>query len=169
MRGECEKSGHDSNRWCVAQEGPGWSWNSWEDGRSHLPGRCVELPEGHFPLQPSCVCLFITLVLTLAAALGGTFFWPEVITSLPSHFAEGETEGHRGALVCQWLNWDGGASWAAIYGVAQSRTRLKRLSSSSSRAGTHIWSMQEEERGREILPLLGGPLLFQGTVFLPGP
>ena len=27
---------------------------------------------------------------------------------------------------------DGGASWAAVYGVAQSRTRLKRLSSSSS-------------------------------------
>ena len=29
---------------------------------------------------------------------------------------------------------DGGAWWAAIYRVAQSRTRLKRLSSSSSRA-----------------------------------
>ena len=29
---------------------------------------------------------------------------------------------------------DGGAWWAAIYGVAQSWTRLKRLSSSSSRA-----------------------------------
>ena len=28
---------------------------------------------------------------------------------------------------------DGGAWWAAVYGVAQSRTRLKRLSSSSSR------------------------------------
>ena len=27
----------------------------------------------------------------------------------------------------------GGAWWAAVYGVAQSRTRLKRLSSSSSR------------------------------------
>ena len=27
---------------------------------------------------------------------------------------------------------DGGALWAAVYGVAQSRTRLKRLSSSSS-------------------------------------
>ena len=27
---------------------------------------------------------------------------------------------------------DGGAWWAAIYGVAQSRTRLKRLSSNSS-------------------------------------
>ena len=29
-------------------------------------------------------------------------------------------------------SWDGGAWWAAIYGVAQSWTRLKRLSSSSS-------------------------------------
>ena len=28
----------------------------------------------------------------------------------------------------------GGAWWAAVYGVAQSRTRLKRLSSSSSKA-----------------------------------
>ena len=28
---------------------------------------------------------------------------------------------------------DGGASWAAVYGVAQSQTRLKRLSSSSSK------------------------------------
>ena len=27
---------------------------------------------------------------------------------------------------------DGGAWWAAVYGVAQSRTRLKRLSNSSS-------------------------------------
>ena len=30
---------------------------------------------------------------------------------------------------------DGGAWWAAVYGVAQSRTRLKQLSSSSSRDG----------------------------------
>ena len=29
---------------------------------------------------------------------------------------------------------DGGAGWAAIYRVAQSRTRLKQLSSSSSKA-----------------------------------
>jgi len=28
---------------------------------------------------------------------------------------------------------DGGAWWAAVYGVAQSRTRLRRLSSSSSK------------------------------------
>ena len=33
---------------------------------------------------------------------------------------------------------DGGAWWAAVYGVAQSRTRLKRLSSSSyGNFGTH--------------------------------
>ena len=31
---------------------------------------------------------------------------------------------------------DGGAWWAAVYGVAQSRTCLKRLSSSSSRRGS---------------------------------
>ena len=32
---------------------------------------------------------------------------------------------------------DGGAWWAAVYGVAQSRTRLKRLSSSSS--SSRVW------------------------------
>ena len=31
------------------------------------------------------------------------------------------------------MHWGGGAWWAAVYGVAQSRTRLKRLSSSSRR------------------------------------
>ena len=33
---------------------------------------------------------------------------------------------------------DGGAWWAAIYGVAQSPTRLKRLSSSSSSSSSSI-------------------------------
>ena len=52
---------------------------------------------------------------------------------------------------------DGGAWWASIYGIAQSRTRLKRLSSSSSTAcqkwnvnhqkthswdGTHVYSRE---------------------------
>ena len=35
---------------------------------------------------------------------------------------------------------DGGAWWAAVYGVAQSRTRLKRLSSSSSKVDNLIIS-----------------------------
>jgi len=43
-------------------------------------------------------------------------------------------EGNGNPLQCSCLGnpRDGGAWWAAIYGVAQSRTRLKQLSSSSS-------------------------------------
>ena len=42
--------------------------------------------------------------------------------------------GHGNPLQCSCLEnpRDGGAWWAAVYGVAQSRTLLKRLSSSSS-------------------------------------
>ena len=35
---------------------------------------------------------------------------------------------------------DGGAWWAPVYGVTQSRTRLKRLSSSSSSSSTKFYS-----------------------------
>ena len=44
-------------------------------------------------------------------------------------------EGNGNPLQCSCLEnpRDGGAWWVAVYGVAQSRTRLKRLSSSSSR------------------------------------
>ena len=43
-------------------------------------------------------------------------------------------EGNGNPLQCSCLEnpRDGGACWAAVYGVAQSRTRLNRLSSSSS-------------------------------------
>ena len=42
-------------------------------------------------------------------------------------------EGNGNPLQCSCLEnpRDGGAWWAAIYGVTQSRTRLKRISSSS--------------------------------------
>ena len=48
-------------------------------------------------------------------------------------------EGNGNPLQCFCLEnpRDGGAWGAAVYGVAQSRTRLKRLSSSSSSAGHH--------------------------------
>ena len=44
-------------------------------------------------------------------------------------------EGNGNPLQCSCLEnpRDRGAWWAAVYGVAQSRTRLKRLSSSSSK------------------------------------
>ena len=43
-------------------------------------------------------------------------------------------EGNGNPLQCSCLETprDGGAWWASVYGVAQSRTRLKQLSSSSS-------------------------------------
>ena len=47
-------------------------------------------------------------------------------------------EGNGNPLQCSCLEnpRDGGAWWAAVYGVAQSRTRLKRLSS-SNQSRTH--------------------------------
>ena len=47
-------------------------------------------------------------------------------------------EGNGNPLQCSCLEnpKDGGAWWAAVYGVAQSWTRLKRLSSSSSSRST---------------------------------
>src|SRR5574337_504401 len=46
-------------------------------------------------------------------------------------------EGNGNPLQCSCMEnpRDGGAWWAAVHGVAQSRTRLKRLSSSSSNRG----------------------------------
>ena len=55
---------------------------------------------------------------------------------LPFHFSHSCIgEGNGNPLQCSCLEnpRDGGAWWAAIYGVAQSQTRLKQLSSSSSR------------------------------------
>ena len=47
-------------------------------------------------------------------------------------FVLGEGNGNPLQYSCLENPMDGGAWWAAIYGVAQSRTRLKRLSSSNS-------------------------------------
>ena len=51
-------------------------------------------------------------------------------------------EGNGNLLQCFCLESprDGGAWWAAVFGVTQSRTRLKRLSSSSSRLAIIILS-----------------------------
>ena len=54
---------------------------------------------------------------------------------LPFHFSLsciGEGNGNPLQCSCRENPRDGGAWWAAVCGVAQSRTRLKRLSSSSS-------------------------------------
>ena len=59
-----------------------------------------------------------------------------------------KTEGTHSPLQCSCLEnpRDGGAWWAAIYGVAQSRPRLKRLSSSSKEThflGGTVYVMME--------------------------
>ena len=56
-----------------------------------------------------------------------------VTEQLHFHFSLSRNgEGNGNPLQCSCLEnpRDGGAWWAAVYGVAQSRTRLKRLSSS---------------------------------------
>ena len=55
-------------------------------------------------------------------------------------------EGNGNPLQCSCLEnpRDGGAWWASVYGVAQSRTRLKRLSSSSSSRNVLISSNQDK-------------------------
>ena len=58
-------------------------------------------------------------------------------------------EGNGNPLQCSCLEnpRDGGAWWAAVYGVAQSWTRLKQLSSSSSSSSSQIHNGQCRERG----------------------
>ena len=54
------------------------------------------------------------------------------------HFHALEKEMATHSSILAWrIPGTGGAWWAAIYGVAQSQTRLKQLSSSSSR-GAHF-------------------------------
>ena len=51
----------------------------------------------------------------------------------------GEGDGTPLQYSCLENPRDGGAWWAAVYGVVQSRTRLKRLSSSSKKNMKHEW------------------------------
>ena len=61
-------------------------------------------------------------------------------------------EGNGNPLQCSCLEnpRDGGAWWAAVYGVAQSRTRLKQLSSSSSSSRQEYWSVLPFPSPRDV-------------------
>ena len=72
--------------------------------------------------------------------------------------------GNGNPLQCSCLEnpRDGGAWWAAVYGAAQSRTRLRRLSSSSSRS-IHVTThgvISFFFNGRVILHRLYAPRLY---------
>ena len=71
-----------------------------------------------------------------------------------------QEEGQGNPLQCSLLEnpRDGGAWWAAVYGVTQSRTRLKRLSSSKQYRSwfpdlesTEDWSKNRHEGLRKPL------------------
>ena len=80
---------------------------------------------------------------------GKSHGWRSLVGYIPGGHEESDTterlhfhfslscigEGNGNPLQCSCLEnpRDRGAWWAAVYGVAQSRTRLKRISSSSSR------------------------------------
>ena len=53
----------------------------------------------------------------------------------------GEGDGTPFQCSCLENPMDGGAWWASVYGVAQSRTRLKRLSSNSSSSSRTNYSL----------------------------
>ena len=99
------------------------------------------------PLQYSC----------LENPMDGGAWWAQSMRSLESdttdglhfHFSLSCTgEGNGNPLQCSCLEnpRDRGAWWAAVYGVAQSRTRLKRLSSSSSSAYVRINKQTKKDK-----------------------
>ena len=71
-------------------------------------------------------------------------------------------EGNGNPLQCSCLEnpRDGGAGWAAIYGVTQGRTRLKRLSSSRLLCP---WDSPGKNTGVGCHPLLQGIFPTQGS------
>ena len=87
---------------------------------------------------------------------------------LPFHFSLSCIgDGNGNPLQCSCLEnpRDGGAWWAAVYGVAQSRTRLKRLSSSSSSSsiwgfpgGTMVKNPPASAGDMSLIPESGDPL-----------
>ena len=78
-------------------------------------------------------------------------------------------EGNGNPLQCSCLEnpRDRGASWAAVYGVAQSQTRLKRLSSSSSRQKYEHTKETRIERDTCTLTFIAALFTIAGTWMQP--
>ena len=117
--------------------------------------------------KDTCIPLFTAALFTLARTWkqwhptpvllpGKSHGWRSLVGCRPWGHEESDTterlhfhfslscigEGNGNPLQCSCLEnpRDGGAWWAAVYGVAQTRTRLKRLSSSSSSDGV-VWHL----------------------------
>ena len=66
----------------------------------------------------------------------------------------GERNGNPLQYSCLENPRDGGAWWAAVYGIAQSRTRLKQLSSSSVQQHVRSWMSVPYPHGSEGFSLV---------------
>ena len=92
----------------------------------------------------------------------------ETTEQLPFHFSLSCTgEGNGNPLQCSCLEnpRDGGAWWVAVYGVAQSRTRLKQLSSgSSSRTSKLLNSKQDERQPSERQKIFANEATTKGSI-----
>ena len=153
---------------------PSWSrYRTLEPSWSHLTYSCPSWRRQWWP--------------TLVLLPGKSHVWRSLVGCNPWGHKESDTseqlhfhfsfscigEGNGNPLQCSCLEnpRDGGAWWAAIYGVLQSRTRLKRLSSSSSsmpkyetRMAPLLWKCNPAERTRlkTIFYILWKPRTLQG-------
>ena len=82
--------------------------------------------------EPNFKCIFSLFFIDENSKLLSMFYL-SFFAGPSKHFC-GEGTGNPLQCSCLENPRDGGAWWAAVDGVAQSRTRLKRLSSSSSQA-----------------------------------
>ena len=90
-----------------------------------------------FPIwNQSDSCCFLTCI-QISQEAGQVVWYSHLLKNFPQfvviHTVNRESNGTPLQYSCLENPRDGGAWWAAVYGVAQSRTRLKLLSSSSGR------------------------------------
>ena len=105
-------------------------------------------------------------------SMGSLGVGPDWATSLSlSLLCTGEGNGDPLQCSCLETPRDGGAWWAAVYGVAQSRTRLKRLSSSSSSSSaenhSRLWHHHQVSPPNEVLQAVANRLKVTHLQFLP--
>ena len=113
------------------------------------------------PLQSSCLENPMDAGAWWAAVHGVAKSWREQLHFNFSLLCTGEGDGNPLQGSCLMNPRDGGAWWAAIYGVTQSRTWLKRLSSSSKLLymlkellqglwGHRLWRIEIHSRSRKL-------------------
>ena len=124
--------------------------NSWQKSNSRNNPKCRKICYAQRCLSRTIVQWHPTPVLLPGKSHGwrsleGCSLWghwgSDMTERLHFHFSLSCIgEGNGNPLQCSCLEnpRDGGAWWASVYGVAQSRTRLKRLSSSSSMNGLNV-------------------------------